>query len=54
MNEEKRVPILLGEWYEHFALEVELADDQAFLRIKETLTRIGVSSIRDKKYWCII
>jgi len=46
---DERVPILLGEWYEHFALEIELADEQAFLKIKETLTRIGVSSNRDKK-----
>lgn len=50
MNEiNERVPILLGEWYKHFALEVELADEQAFLKIKETLTRIGVSSNKDKK-----
>jgi hypothetical protein len=50
MNEQnERVPILLGEWYEHFALEVELTDEQAFLKIKETLTRIGVSSNKDKK-----
>lgn len=50
MNEKtERVPILLGEWYEHFALEVELADEQAFLKIKETLTRIGVSSNKSNK-----
>lgn len=48
-DQNERVPILLGEWYEHFALEVELADEQAFLKIKETLTRIGVSSNKDKK-----
>jgi len=50
MNERvERIPILLGEWYEHLALEVELADEQAFLKIKETLTRIGVSSNKEKK-----
>lgn len=50
MNEQKeRVPILLGEWYENFALEVELIDEQAFLKIKETLTRIGVSSNKSNK-----
>jgi len=49
VEQNERVPILLGEWYEHFALEVDLADEQAFLKIKETLTRIGVSSNKDKK-----
>jgi len=49
MNEESRVPIALSEWYKGYALEVNLTDDQSFLKIKETLTRIGVSSNRDKK-----
>ena len=32
-------------------LEVSLKDDQAFLKIKETLTRIGVSSKKEKKLY---
>lgn len=32
-------------------LEVTLKDDQAFLKIKETLTRIGVSSKKEKKLY---
>lgn len=51
INGENRVLIMLNEWYRDFALEVELADDQSFLKIKETLTRIGVASNRDKKLY---
>lgn len=29
-------------------IEIKLADDQAFLKIKETLTRIGVASRKEK------
>tara|TARA_B100001059_G_C17699273_1_gene509160 strand:+ start:263 stop:673 length:411 start_codon:yes stop_codon:yes gene_type:complete len=32
-------------------LEVELGDDEDFLKVKETLTRIGVSSRKDKKLY---
>ena len=32
-------------------LEVELSDDEDFLKIKETLTRIGVASMKDKKLY---
>jgi len=32
-------------------LEVELAKDDDFLKVKETLTRIGVSSRKEKKLW---
>lgn len=50
MNEKiERKPILLGEWYEKYALEVKLSDEQAFLKIKETLTRCGVSSNKANK-----
>lgn len=34
----------LEEWYNSLALEITLTDDQNFLKIKETLTRIGISS----------
>ena len=50
MND-NRVPILLNEWYDDYALEIELVDDQSFLKVKETLTRIGISSNRDKKLY---
>lgn len=32
-------------------LEVQLKDDESFLKIKETLTRIGVSSKKEKKLY---
>ena len=48
MNVERR-SIGLEEWYEDFALEVELLDDQMFLKIMETLSRMGVSSNKTKK-----
>ena len=32
-------------------LEVQLKDEEAFLKIKETLTRIGVSSKKEKKLY---
>jgi hypothetical protein len=32
-------------------VEIDLAHDEDFLKIKETLTRIGVSSKRDKKLY---
>ena len=37
----------VSEWYENFALEVELEEGN-FLKIKETLTRIGITSKKDK------
>ena len=48
MENNRRI-IMLGEWYKKYALKVELVDDDSFLKIKETLTRIGISSSRDKK-----
>lgn len=47
--EKERRTISLGEWYTNFALEVELIDDDSFLKIKETLTRIGMLSSKDKR-----
>ena len=32
-------------------IEVELPDNDSFLKIKETLTRIGISSNKDKKLY---
>lgn len=49
MNEEKRVPIMLHEWYKDFALEIELSSDQSFLTVIDTLERIGLESNRGKK-----
>jgi hypothetical protein len=46
MNTTERVPILSGEWYDKFALEVEFESKDMFLKIMETLTRIGVSANR--------
>ena len=34
--------------FKGYGIEVQLPDDQAFLKIKETLTRIGVASRKDK------
>jgi len=49
MDEEDKRMISLDEWYSDVALEIDLIDDQSFLKIKETLTRIGVSSNKDNK-----
>lgn len=32
-------------------VEIDLIDPENFLKIKETLTRIGIASVRDKKLW---
>lgn len=32
-------------------VEIELLDDESFLKVKETLTRIGVASRKDKKLY---
>ena len=32
-------------------VEVELGNEEAFLKVKETLTRIGVASRKDKKLY---
>ena len=32
-------------------VEVKIAEEQDFLKIKETLTRIGVASVKQKKLW---
>jgi hypothetical protein len=32
-------------------IEVDILDPQNFLKIKETLTRIGIASRKDKKLW---
>jgi|SRR6478609_895347 hypothetical protein len=34
--------------FKGYGIEVNLPDDQSFLKIKETLTRIGVASRKDK------
>jgi hypothetical protein len=50
MSDKERITISLDEWYEDYALEVELADEEIFLSIVETLTRIGVSTRDNKLY----
>lgn len=37
------------DWNLNDAIEVELKTDSAFLKVKETLTRIGISNIREHK-----
>lgn len=37
------------DWNLSDAIEVELKTDSAFLKVKETLTRIGISNISEKK-----
>lgn len=34
-----------------FGVEITLPDPQNFLKVKETLTRIGISSKKEKKLW---
>lgn len=51
MDGNNRIPIKLGDWYRDYALEINLTDDQSFLKVKETLTRIGVSSNKEKKLY---
>ena len=51
MNTNERKMITLDEWYENFALEIELTDQDSFLKVMETLTRIGIASNRDNKLY---
>ena len=44
--EERYIDIEIGD-----LLEVTLAKEDDFLKVKETLTRIGVSSRKEKKLW---
>lgn len=39
------------DWSPNRMLEVTLPDPDAFLKIKETLTRVGVASKKDKTLW---
>lgn len=39
------------DWSPDQMLEIELPDPDSFLKIKETLTRIGIASKREKKLW---
>lgn len=38
-----------SDWFSNNGVEVELVDPQNFLKVKETLTRIGVASRKDNK-----
>lgn len=37
--------------FKGYGVEIDLADDQAFLKIKETLTRMGVASNKEKSLY---
>lgn len=39
------------ELFKNFGIPVELKDDDSFLKVKETLTRIGVASKKEKTLW---
>ena len=41
----EKFSIDLGTWYNALAFEVQLKDVADFLRVKETLTRLGISSL---------
>lgn len=41
----------LVDWDESQMLEVELPDEDAFLKVRETLTRIGIPSKKDQKLY---
>lgn len=42
----ERIKMTLEDWYAQ-AVEVSLPDDDSFLVVKETLTRVGLASTRD-------
>lgn len=42
---------MVKNWSLNDAVEIKLKDDDDFLKIKETLERIGVSSFKEKKLW---
>ena len=37
--------------FKGYGIPIELADDESFLQIKETLTRIGIASKKEKILW---
>lgn len=39
------------ELFKGFGVPVDLVDDESFLKVKETLTRIGVASRKEKILW---
>ncbi len=48
MQELNNSPLTVQDWYNDFALEVKLVNDNVFLPIVETLRRIGITK-RDEK-----
>lgn len=48
-NTRNNGPAVIGDWTPLDMVEVTLAEPDDFLKIKETLTRIGVSSRKEKK-----
>lgn len=51
MGNVEREQISLVTWYNNYALEVKLHDDESFLTILETLERMGVSSNKAKRLY---
>jgi len=47
--DKKKEFISLEEWYDDYALEVVLPDEEKFLQVAETLTRIGLMAHKEKK-----
>jgi len=41
----------IEDWSEDELVQVELPNPDYFNRVKETLTRIGICNVRDKKLW---
>lgn len=39
------------ELFKNLGVPIELKDDESFLKVKETLTRIGVASKKEKTLW---
>ena len=48
---DKKKFISLEEWYNDYALEVVLPDEEKFLQVAETLTRIGLMAHKEKKLY---
>jgi hypothetical protein len=51
MNMNNSTMTIYYDWTVNSMLEIELPDPDAFLKIKETLTRIGVASKTDNTLW---
>lgn len=41
----------MNDIFKGYGVEVTLTDAESFLKVRETLTRIGIASKKDKKLW---